>query len=112
LTDDAGNSQEQTFAPLFYYGDAVGIEEETSRTSVLAYPNPFTGNVTIEIDNPVSGEVYFEVYDVTGRIIHQEKMNCNLQNSFIYNGSHLKEGVYFYGIYGNEGVVKGKIVKQ
>jgi len=32
-------------------------------------------------------------------------------SSFTWNGSHLKEGIYFYGIYSKEGAVRGKIVK-
>ena len=113
LTDDAGNSQVQILDPLFHYGGPVGIDEILSEpTSNIAYPNPFTGNVNIELNHPVSGEVYLEIYDITGRIIHQQKMNCNQTGTLTWNGSHLKEGIYFYGVYGKEGVVRGKIIKK
>jgi hypothetical protein len=113
LTDDAGNSQVQLLDPLFHYGSPIGIDEiSTGLMSMPAYPNPFTDNVNIELKNPVSGDVYFEIYDVSGKIIYQEKMNCNQTTSFTWNGSHLKEGMYFYGIYGKECVVRGKMVKQ
>lgn len=113
LTDDVGNQQVQILNPLFHYGGPVGIDEILlAQTSNIAYPNPFTGNVNIELNNPVSGEVYLEIYDITGRIIHQQKMNCHQTNTFTWNGSHLKSGIYFYGIYTPEGVEKGKIIKQ
>jgi len=67
--------------------------------------------VNIELKNPVSGEVYLEIYDISGRIIHQQKHNCDSTSSFTWNGSHLKEGIYFYGIYSKEGAARGKIVK-
>ena len=113
LTDEVGNSQVQTFDPLFYYGYPIGIDEiPLEQANNIAYPNPFTGKVNIELQNPVSGEVYLEIYDISGRIIHQQKYNCDRTTSFTWNGSHLKEGIYFYGIYSKEGAVRGKIVKQ
>jgi hypothetical protein len=111
LTDEAGNSQVQTFTPLFYYGSSIGIDEiSTGSISSKAYPNPFTGMVNIELKNPVSGEVYLEIYDISGRIIHQQKHHCDATTSFSWNGSHAKEGMYFYGIYSKEGVARGKMV--
>jgi hypothetical protein len=113
LTDDAGNSQVQILDPLFHYGSSIGIDEILSdQANNVAYPNPFTGNVNIELKKPVSGEVYFEIYDISGRIIHQQKTNCDRTTSFTWNGSHLKEGMYFYGVYSKEDVVRGKIIKN
>ena len=113
LTDEAGNSQVQTFDPLFYYGYPIAIDEiPFEQANSIAYPNPFTGKVNIELQNPVSGEVYLEIYDISGRIIHQQKYNCDHTTSFTWNGSHQKEGIYFYGIYSKEGAVRGKIVKE
>jgi hypothetical protein len=112
LTDDAGNKQEQIFEPLFHFG-TLGIEEiSPNQLSSVAYPVPFEDIVNIELQNPVSGEHYFEVYDISGKIIHQQKYNCEQTRTFRWNGSHLNAGIYFYGIYGKEGVVKGKLLKQ
>ena len=112
LTDDVGNSMVQILEPLFQYLGETGIEEILSeQASNVAYPNPFTGIVTIELNNFVSGETYFEVYDIIGKIIHQQKMNCSQTTSFNWNGSHLKEGMYFYGIYNQGNVIRGKMVK-
>ena len=114
LTDDVGNSQVQILDPLFFYGDLVGIDETTisGNTNSVAYPNPFNDKVTIELDNHISGEVYFEIYDITGRIIYQQKTETNNKSTFSWNGSYAKSGVYFYGIYNNGNIYNGKIVKQ
>jgi len=113
LTDDAGNSIVQILDPLFQYMGDTGIEDFFAKqTSCVAYPNPFTGNVNIELNDPVSGATYFEIYDITGRIIHQQKIDCSQTGTFTWNGSHLKEGVYFYGIYNQGNAITGKIIKQ
>ena len=110
LTDEVGNSQVQVLDPLFYYGDFVGIEKTI--LSNTAYPIPFTDLVTIELNTPISGLTYFEIYDISGRIVHQQKVNANETKTFSYNGKHLKDGVYFYGIYNQGKKISGKIVKN
>jgi hypothetical protein len=113
LTDETGNKIAQTFEPLFLYGKAVGIDEQIqAQKNHLIYPNPFTDKITIEFEQPLSGETYFEIYDITGRIIHQQRMSFDHTNSFSWNGSHLTEGVYFYGIYNQRNAYKGKMIKQ
>jgi hypothetical protein len=83
----------------------------SEKQNYKAYPNPFTDIVNIELSEPVSGLTYFEIYDINGKIIHQQKIECNKRKSLSYNGEHLKEGVYFYGIYHQGNAIKGKIVK-
>ena len=114
LTDEVGNRQTQIFQPLFHVGAInLGVADHLpGEQAKMAYPNPFHDKVTIELENPLSGEVYFEVYDMTGKIIHQKKYNCNQTSTFQWNGSHVTAGVYFYGIYSKDGIVKGKLIKQ
>ena len=113
LTDETGNIQKQTLSSLFYCSNNLGIDNENNllcKSNV--FPNPFTEKISIELDNSISGLTYFEIYDITGRIIHQQKTDANNTKSFTYNGKHLKEGVYFYGIYNGGNVVSGKMVKK
>jgi len=113
LTDDAGNTMKQTLDPLFYTGEEFSaIENITNDLNHRAYPNPFTGIITVDADHPVSGETYFEIYDISGKIVSQQKINCNQTTSFSWNGSHAAPGVYFYAIYTLEGTMKGKIIKK
>jgi hypothetical protein len=113
LTDEAGNRQEQIFEPLFLSSGGVGIEDYfIEQQNSIAFPNPFKDIVTVELEKSISGDVYFEIYDISGKIIYQEKANCNNTNSFKWDGNHAKEGVYFYGIYSKNSTITGKIIKQ
>ena len=62
--------------------------------SILAYPNPVTDYLNVEIPN-ISIENSISVYDISGK-----KMFYSLLKSSIntLNFSHLKPGIYFYQI--------------
>lgn len=112
ITDAAGNYQTQTLDPLFYCGKLVDIEAlsaDSIKHSV--FPNPFTENITVALEEPLKKVAYFEVYDLSGRIVHQQK-TPKQTSSFSWNGNYLKEGVYIYAIYSEEGSAKGKVVKR
>ena len=54
---------------------ALGIDETTSTEYLKVYPNPTTGEVTIEINSQDSDELNtIWVYDFHGRLIQQQKM--------------------------------------
>jgi len=116
LTDDAGNRNEQVLEPLFKYGESlVNVDDYIPKkyNSSMAYPNPFTGMVNIEVNNPLSGVTWFEVYDLSDRIIHQEKIEDSTTTTFTWNGTYVNPGVYFYGIYNQGNVIAGgKIIKK
>lgn len=50
----------------------VGIEE-LENTAFLVYPNPFNQEVTIEVSS--LSELHVQIYDNSGRIIKNEKLN-------------------------------------
>ena len=113
LTDEVGNKQKQTLSSLFYCGKNLGIEGKNIISGkTIVFPNPFTDKVTIQTEKPLTGETYFEIYDINGRIVYQKIINANQTTSFNWNGSFVKEGVYFYGIYNQGNVISGKIVKE
>lgn len=113
LSDEAGNTITQTFNPLFYVGTGVGVSE-TSKSGMkhVAYPNPFTETVNIEIERALSGPCCFEIYDVTGKAIYRQETMGGDVSTFVWNGACAVPGVYFYSIYNEKEVVKGKIIKQ
>lgn len=111
LSDEAGNKISQTFDPLFYCGNLMSIPTLEKSVKHTVFPNPFMEEITVSLEKPLQGETYFEVYDMLGRVIHQQKINCDQTTTFRWDGSHVKSGVYFYGIYNNGNAVKGKMVK-
>ncbi|MDL2254703.1 T9SS type A sorting domain-containing protein [Bacteroidales bacterium OttesenSCG-928-J16] len=112
MTDEAENYISQVLEPLFYCGKLMNIENfSAAQLKHSVFPNPFSESVTVELEKPLRGSAYFEVYDLTGRIVHQQKI-AGQASSFSWNGNYLKEGVYIYAIYSEEGATKGKIVKR
>ena len=56
----------------------------------FVYPNPANDNLTISCNNNVSME-YYEIVDVSGKIIATEKINST---NFSINIQHIKHGIY------------------
>ncbi|MDL2254942.1 T9SS type A sorting domain-containing protein, partial [Bacteroidales bacterium OttesenSCG-928-J16] len=111
LTDETGNFISQVLEPLFYCGNLLDIETlSADPIKHSVFPNPFSESVTVELEKPLRVAAYFEVYDMAGRIVHQQKI-AEQTASFSWNGGYLKEGFYIYAIYSEEGVAKGKMVK-
>jgi hypothetical protein len=88
-------------------GFITGIKNQSNASLFNLYPNPTTGNLTIEFGT--SAERTIQVIDVTGRIISTEKSEAsNLQ----LNLSTYSNAVYYLMIKESKGVSRFKIVKQ
>jgi len=48
---------------------ATSLIDLTSTFSVNCYPNPFSNQLTIEIDIPINQNLDVKIYDVSGRLI-------------------------------------------
>lgn len=46
---------------------------EKTEIVVLTYPNPFTDLLHFQFSNPIKDEVVVYVFDISGRLVHQEK---------------------------------------
>ena len=82
---------------------------ETENSSVTIYPNPTTGELTIDngqlrIDN-------VEVFDVYGRKLSSNHLITSSPHHLI-NISHLHSGIYFVKITTEAGEVVKKVVKK
>jgi Secretion system C-terminal sorting domain/WD40-like Beta Propeller Repeat len=75
------------------------------------FPNPFTGTINIEINELTAEGALFNLYDLSGKIIKQQKIN-NLRTSISFN--HLSSGIYPYQIIDGKGklIYSGKLVKS
>ncbi|MEO0294011.1 MAG: glycosyl hydrolase family 8 [candidate division WOR-3 bacterium] len=86
----------------FWKPTPMGIEESLPKYFYLGknFPNPFMTTTTIEYFVPESRFVQLQVFDVVGRevktLINEEKPAGRY--SFIFNGSDLSTGIYFYRI--------------
>lgn len=72
------------------------------------YPNPFNPATTIKFALPKAGLVTMKIYDMLGRevmrAINNQSFNAGW-NQFIFDGSKLSSGVYFYSL-----VIDNKVV--
>ena len=87
------------------YEEEVGINE-TSMASLRVYPNPTTGQLTIENGQWAMDNV--EIYDIMGRSVGAYRIRPNENGTTTINVEFLPPGVYFLKI-GNK---TAKFVKQ
>lgn len=111
LTDEAGNSQTQVLEKVFYAGAMISVGENGGLKHQV-YPNPFTGEVRITTGEAVNGNATIDVYNVLGAQVYHKAMQCAGVTEFVWEGSQVPSGVYFYSIRTEGGVLQGRIVKE
>jgi hypothetical protein len=89
----------------------TGLEEAQSiNLSVTAYPNPTTDYLTLRIDEFEISNLSFQLYDMNGKLLQNEKITGN-QTSIVM--SNLLPATYFVKvIQGNKEVKTFKIIKN
>ncbi|MBQ6276738.1 MAG: fibronectin type III domain-containing protein [Bacteroidales bacterium] len=80
---------------------------------VMAYPNPFNGELTLVLDNFSNRAATIEVYDMLGKLFYTEKASAP-QNSYetILNLSNLPSGAYTVRVSTTDFVINRNVVKQ
>ena len=95
-------------------GTRTNVEEPHPMSKKIeAYPNPFKSSLNIKIEIK-SGETLLKIVDSSGREIEEivnKKLNYGIHN-FRYDGTHLKNGLYFI-LLENEGKRSGiSVIKR
>ena len=98
--------------PYFFYwsNKEIGISDiTTDNSSIKVYPNPTTGELTIDNGQLKINNV--EIFDIYGR---KQKIIINYQLSIInsINISHFPTGIYFVKIRTEAGEIVRKIIKE
>lgn len=80
---------------------------------VLAYPNPFGDDLTLRFENFGNIQATVEVYDMLGRMVHTQKVNCS-QNDYevVLRLAGLSDGTYNVRISTADFVINRKVVKE
>ena len=98
-----------------YMSSSVNIEELAAISSGIilgnAYPNPSTGNVTIELDLSNRSKVSLKLYNIKGevvKVIAEDTMQGN--NSIKLDATNLPEGMYYYNLTTDKYSVTKKMV--
>lgn len=88
-----------------------GIEEARGiNLNCLAYPNPTTEFLFLKVDNYNKENLWYKVYDITGRLLENKKI---VDNETTIDMIDFLPATYFLKVLDNDKVVKTfKIVKQ
>ncbi len=89
------------------------IEPEVGEPDVQAYPNPFSSELTVVLDNFGNRAATIEVYDMLGKLIYTNKVAAS-QNSYetVLNLSNLPPAAYTVRVSTNDFVINRNVVKQ
>lgn len=99
------------YAELLNNGNTYTHEVPTKYTLSQNYPNPFNPTTTIQFGLPRAGRVSLKIYDVSGRLVRTLVNNEGLNEgtfNYIFNGSDVASGVYFYSLIVNDDLVGTK----
>jgi len=116
-------SPEITFPGELVMGEYnIVIEEEVSVDAPIEnaidlrqnVPNPFSDVTEIQINTKQSGTFEFNVYNIIGKLLHQEEVTLSAgRNTITFDGSDLHSGMYFYSVgQGNDGVTRRMVVHR
>lgn len=89
---------------------STGINEELTNSSVVAYPNPTSGVITLNITDNTQG-VVVNIYNVTGSLVSTTTYNDKVVNEKIDLSSY-DNGIYMMIINNDNNVITKKIVKN
>ncbi len=97
---------------LAVYGiDEVVKPGDYALTAV--YPNPFNGRVAFDVQSPEQSEIEISIFDINGRMVHNEKIGILGKSTIVWDTSsdiELASGVYFYKIAFPNREIKGKVL--
>lgn len=108
VTGTGSNGCVNTYVISQAVSPCTGIDSKvTAVNGILVYPNPNTGEFTIELNNGSIKNI--DVMDLTGRIVLSNSSN---NDKVDFNIKNLANGVYYVRIQSNSTVDVIKIVKQ
>lgn len=87
----------------------LGINENKKKSKIKIYPNPTKNLINISLENNPQHPLLFELYDILGKKLLQEKITSPSS----VNISSFPSGIYFYKITDGENKTAiGKIIRQ
>ena len=88
---------------------ATGIKEFSTTENYKVYPTPATNQINVEWNTIHDNEMYFQLYDLEGRLLNKVSMKGKTKITLNRNG--LQSGIYIYRIVNNQTITgAGKII--
>lgn len=97
----------------FSVGFTLDVEDKVLDHEVMIFPNPTTGQCTIEVSGFVDNQADLAIYDLMGREVYAGAMNAtsNFADTYL-DLSHLPKGQYIVKIVTNNQVYTKNMIKQ
>ena len=81
-----------------------------------AYPNPFNGRLTFDIQVPEKKAVEFQIYDLRGNLVFDRLLLPGNAGSYRVNwdakdltGNQVSSGIYFYKFSSSSNIYSGRV---
>ena len=88
----------------------LGIEDNSINLELVAYPNPTTNFLTLNVDKAELSTLNFQLYDILGKLIESRKIISSTETIGMAN---LPSATYFLKVSNNNNEVKTfKIIKN
>jgi len=104
------NSQAQVIAAC----ETVGIEEAVTGSDFSIFPNPFTGQLSIEFNLPQTSMVSIQIFNAIGAKVadlHHGQLPAG-QQQFTWHAGHLPKGLYLCRVQVGEELTTRKVIKH
>ena len=79
--------------------------EMLNTTTITAYPNPFSDNISFDVDAKESGKAMLEVYTVTGqkvKTVYNGSLNAGRQRFTLTVPTHQRSVLFYVFIMGDQ----------
>lgn len=108
LATDNGTPQKETTQQ---FSLEVKYKEVEELKALYNYPNPFQNATKIKFELPEQGEVYMQLYNLTGALVRQTapQVFSPGANEFDMRAHNLASGIYIYRIVSEGGAVTGRL---
>ncbi len=97
----------------------VGIEDKPGPTSIRCYPNPFSNDITLQLNDPAAKMAHLRILDLSGKTVYSHELSTPSarHHSFTWNGSDrygqpVKPGTYIIEIKTDRGILTTRIIKS
>ena len=77
---DAGDLWNTTHLVLNELTSTTSVATVSNNINIKTYPNPATTNLNVQMDNAEEGTYALRVFDINGRMVHNENISVNSNN--------------------------------
>jgi hypothetical protein len=95
----------------FNGGIVAGIDPASLLGSLTVYPNPTSGNFTVDVENVTASDLIITLSNIQGQVIYQNKVTNAFHHQEII-ANDLSKGIYFLSVNNGKEVSIKKVIVQ